>query len=81
MRGSQSDPTHTYAPVCPCLRLHYARVDAGGRVRVRLRAITTLLAGWQGLARRMCGADTTNDLTGLEGGKAGGLYAGLGAGF
>ena len=37
MRGSQSDPTHTYAPVCTCLRLRYARVNAGGRVRVRLR--------------------------------------------
>ena len=25
MRRPQSDPTHTHAPVCPCLRAHYAR--------------------------------------------------------
>jgi len=36
-RGSQSDPTHTYAPVCPCLRARYARVNAG-RARVGARA-------------------------------------------
>ena len=38
MRGSQSDPTHTYAPrmhlpapacACTCLRLRYARVIRG----------------------------------------------------
>lgn len=30
MRGSQSDPTHAYAPVCPCSGACYARVNAGG---------------------------------------------------
>ena len=59
----------------------YARVNAGGRVRVRVRANTTLLAGCQGLARRVCCAETTNDLKGLEGGKAGGLWYGLARAF
>ena len=60
----------------------YARVAAGGaRVGARVRANTTLLAGCQGLARRGCGADTTNDLKGLERAFAYGLYAGLARGF
>ena len=71
-------------PVCTCLRLRYARVDAGGaRVGARLREYHAL----SGLAGRMCcnravsGADTTNDLTGLGGLLGAGLCAGLGAGF
>ena len=66
MRGSQSDPTHTYAPVCTCLRTLRARYARARRVGLRGRANTTLLAGCQGLARRECCADTTNDLTGLQ---------------
>jgi hypothetical protein len=30
MRGSQSDPTHAHAPVCPRACARYARVNAGG---------------------------------------------------
>ena len=37
MRGSQSDPTHTNAPVCPCLRLPTRALTRVERVRVRLR--------------------------------------------
>ena len=50
MRGCQSDPTHTYAPVCPCLRARYARVNAGyarGCTRVReYHALSLLSSGW-----------------------------------
>ena len=63
-----------YARAC----VRYARVDAGLGACGYLRAITTLLAGCQAGLLHCFGA---GDLTGLEGGEAGGLYAGLGAGF
>ena len=84
MRGSQSDPTHTYAPVCPCLRLRYARVDAGRRVRVRARyyhaahhAVNLQPYGQQGLLHRF-GA---GDLKGLERAFGAGLWYGLARAF
>lgn len=43
MRGSQSDPTHAYAPVCPraCAR-DTRTLTRAGRVRARLREYHTL---------------------------------------
>lgn len=78
MRGSQSDPTHAYAPVCP----RYARVMrvyAGGytacmRAARVPRGSPCCQAGH--LHRFGAGA-----LTGLEGGEAGGLCTGLGGRF
>ena len=67
MRGSQSDPTHTHAPVCPCLGLRYARVDAGGtragaRCANTTRCTTLSRAGkarvWRGYNKRFIGPRT-----------------------
>ena len=65
-------------PVCTCLRARYARAE---RVRCG-RATTTIQAmlSSRAFALFWC-MEVAGDLTGLEGGKAGGLYAGLGAGF
>ena len=88
MRGSQSDPTHTHAPVCPCLGACYARVNAGGRGQARARLPR---CHCQGLARRGCCDRATRDrckwrgynkrFNGLVAAFGAGLYAGLGAGF
>jgi len=67
-----------YARVCAHATRALTRAE---RVWVRVRANTTLLAGCQGLAGRGCGADTTNDLTGLGGLFGAGCYPGLGAGI
>ena len=42
MRGSQSDPSHAYAPVCTCLRLPTRALTRAERVRVRGRVYHTL---------------------------------------
>ena len=44
MRGPQSDPTHTYAPVCPCA-LRYTRITRG---HAHLAHYCLLLAGGLG---------------------------------
>ena len=49
MRGPQSDPSHTYAPVCPCLRACLCALTRARRVGMRGRATTTLSACCQGL--------------------------------
>ena len=42
MRGSQSDPTRALAPVWACLGLPTRALTRAERVRVRVRATTTL---------------------------------------
>ena len=57
MRGSQSDPTHTYAPVCPRVCPRYARVNAGGaRGRARLREYHAAFARGERMALHRFGA-------------------------
>ncbi len=83
MRGSESDPTARYAPVCPCLRPCLRTL----RARVRGYASTTLIprslpaakAGKARVARIQ--HFEANDLTGLGCVLAYDLYAGLGSGF
>lgn len=54
MRGSQSDPTHTHAPVCPCLRLPTRALTRVERVRVRLREYHANTTGHQAAKRAIC---------------------------
>lgn len=80
MRGSQSDPTHAYAPVCPRVCPRYARVNAGGTCAgapARIPHALPAVKGWQGACVARIQHLRSNDLTGLQRVFAYGLCTGL----
>ena len=65
MRWPQSDPSHTHAPVCPCLRARYACVARARRVGMRGALMPRGLTGCQGLALHHFGAAGLSGLYGV----------------